>query len=972
MLKSKLFWKVLANFGLLLLILTAMTVVTLGLLFQIQKNFTLANADTRAIATLQKLSALVNDVPMASYRYALAGGHQDKENYLEGWGDLRRQFAQFGEMFPDSASQVEMQLVKDNFEQWKLSVGDRLIALGDERASNKQIREFESRMQQLLGIEITSRYLDAARSLVANVLQARIPLQNSNIETANNDSVRLTTFIILVNVLLAIFAIALGFVLTRSITKPLSLLIGGTQSIMAGRFEPIALHRTDELGDLAADFNKMSSMLGNNYNRLNAYSELVTTLNSSASMEDVQRKALEILCTHTHASLGALYLVIRGQRALELVSGYGLRKDKALEKRLAFGEGIPGECAIERKEIELVDIPGGSGYIVDTGFVELVPSYVLAVPVFFRDEILGVLVLGATKKFGDLEKEIVNNSVPQLGVALTNAMNFEETRSLSVEITKRNEELSAKNNEIEKAYKVKSEFLSSMSHELRTPLNSIIGFSSVLLGPSGDPLSPDQRMALEKVLKNGKHLLQLINDILDISKLESGRMILSVETEDVSTILSNCALIVEPLIQSKRLTLTQDIQQNLPSLTTDIVKVRQILVNLLSNAAKFTEKGGIAITVRQSDTGIVSFGVKDTGIGIDRKNFDRVFEEFQQVDSSSTRKYKGTGLGLPIARRLARMLGGDLTVESELGKGSTFTLTIPSKLPTRLTEMQAPGLMPTPVPPQPVVRPEPPPMQPLVPTSIPQPLRSGQQVQILSIDDDPDVIEILRKYLVPEGYSLIGALSGDEGLEIASRLKPDLITLDIMMPKKDGWQVLRELKANPETKDIPVIIHSIIDNRPLALSLGAVDVMMKPTDPKRLLTLVKKHYKSGDQFILVVDDNLDFALACKDLLKRDGFNVKIATRGEEAVKILEESIPSLILLDLVMPGMDGFSVIHALRSKEQWINIPVVVLTGKSLSDEDHKSLDPYIADYLMKDSFTTAAISGAIKKILNVAPMSK
>ena len=969
MLKSKLFWKVLANFGLLLLILTAMTVVTLGLLSQIQKNFTIANADTSAITTLESLSASVNNVPMAAYRYALAGGRQDKESYMEGWGDIRGQFSHFAEMFPDSASQFDMGLVRDNFEQWKLTVGDRLIALGDERASGRQVRDFESRMQDLLGVESTNRYLDASRSLVHNVLMARIPRQNIAIDAANNDSIRLSTFIILINVLLAIFAIALGFVLTRSITKPISLLIGGTQSIMAGKFEPIALHRADELGALASDFNKMSLLLGNNYNRLNAYSELVTTLNSSASMEDVQRRALEILCKHTRASLGALYLVIRGQRALELVSGYGLRKDRALEKRLAFGEGIPGECAAEGKEIEITDIPGGSGFVVDTGFVELVPSYVLAVPVLFREEILGVLVLGAMKKFGDLEKEIVNNSVPQLGVALTNAMNFEETRSLSVEITKRNEELSAKNKEIEKAYKVKSEFLSSMSHELRTPLNSIIGFSSVLLGPSGDPLTPDQRMALEKVLKNGKHLLQLINDILDISKLESGRMMLSVETEDISTILSNCVLIVEPLIQSKRLNLTQDIQENLAPLTTDIVKVRQILVNLLSNAGKFTEKGGISITVRQSDAGIVSFSVKDTGIGIESKNFDRVFEEFQQVDSSSTRKYKGTGLGLPIARRLARMLGGDLTVESELGKGSTFTLTVPTKLPTRLTELQVSTQMPLPLPQ--VVRPEPPRPQPAISASIPQPLRTGQQVQILSIDDDPDVIEILRKYLVPEGYSLIGALSGDEGLDLALRTKPDLITLDIMMPKKDGWQVLRELKANPETREIPVIIHSIIDNRPLALSLGAVDVMMKPTDPKRLLTLVKKHYKSGDQFILVVDDNLDFALACKDLLKRDGFNVKIATRGEEAVKILEESIPSLILLDLVMPGMDGFNVIHALQSKEQWTNIPVVVLTGKSLSEEDHKSLDPFIADYLMKDSFTTAAISGAIKKILNVAPIS-
>jgi len=192
-----------------------------------------------------------------------------------------------------------------------------------------------------------------------------------------------------------------------------------------------------------------------------------------------------------------------------------------------------------------------------------------------------------------------------------------------------------------------------------------------------------------------------------------------------------------------------------------------------------------------------------------------------------------------------------------------------------------------------------------------------------------------------------------------------------MMTKKDGWQVLRELKGNSVTKDIPVIIHSIVDNRPLALSLGAVDVLMKPTDPKRLLSLVKKHYKSEGQFILLVDDNLDFALACKDLLKRDGLNVKIATRGEEAVKILEESTPSLILLDLVMPGMDGFNVVRALRSKERWRSIPVVVLTGRALTDDDHKLLDPYVADYLLKDSFTTAAISSAIKRILHVAPIS-
>lgn len=964
MLKSRLFWKVLANFGLLLIILTAMTVVTLGLLWQVEKSFMVASTDIKALGTVDEVRTQVNDLPMSAYRYALAGIVEEKGNYFQGWNDLRRLWTKFEEEFADSAARVDLQTIKDYCNWWKTDVGDRLISLGDERTVKGQVKDLERRFQEIVAWEKSQRNLSAVTAILRSMQTQRSPVQVvSDLNVATGLSGKLTTFIIIINVLLAIFALALGFVLTRSITTPIRLLKGGTQNIMAGKFEPIALHRADELGDLASDFSKMSALLGNNYNRLNAYSELVTTLNSSASMEDVQRRGLEILCKHTHAAVGALYLVVRGQKALELVSGYALRTDGVLEKRLAFGEGIPGQCAAESKILEVENIPASSGFIVDTGLVELLPSYVLAVPVAFRDEILGVLVLGATKKFGDLEKEIVNNSVPQLGVALTNAMNFEETRSLSVEITKRNEELSAKNKEIENAYKVKSEFLSSMSHELRTPLNSIIGFSSVLLGPSGDPLTPDQRMALEKVLKNGKHLLQLINDILDISKLESGRMMLSVESEDVSTIISNCVLIVEPLIQSKRLSLTQDIQANLPALTTDIVKLRQILVNLLSNAAKFTEKGGISIKVAQQQNDIISFGITDTGIGIERKNFERVFEEFQQVDSSSTRKYKGTGLGLPIARKLARMLGGDLTVESEIGKGSTFTLAVPGKLPSRLIETQMP---------QPPVRfPEPASARPAAAFSMPPPGPGVQQFQILSIDDDPDVIEILRKYLIPEGYSIVGALSGDEGLELAAKAKPALITLDIMMPKKDGWQVLRELKQNPATKDIPVIIHSIVDNRPLALSLGAVDVMMKPTDPKRLLTLVKKHYSSGGQFILLVDDNLDFALACKDLLKRDGFNVKIATRGEEAVKILEDSVPSLILLDLVMPGMDGFKVVRELQRKEQWKKIPVVVLTGKALTDADHAELDPYVADYLMKDSFTTAAISNAIKKILNVAPIS-
>ena len=249
-----------------------------------------------------------------------------------------------------------------------------------------------------------------------------------------------------------------------------------------------------------------------------------------------------------------------------------------------------------------------------------------------------------------------------------------------------------------------------------------------------------------------------------------------------------------------------------------------------------------------------------------------------------------------------------------------------------------------------------------------EPSPSSRGVQILCIDDDPDVIEILRKYLVPEGYSVVGALSGDEGIEAAAKIKPALITLDIMMPKKDGWQVLRELKASSATKDIPVVIHSVIDNKPLAVSLGATDVITKPTEPKRLLSLVKQYCRTTDQYILIVDDHEDFALAFQALLSQDGFNVKVATGGRQALEVLKSSTPALILLDLVMPGMDGFEVVHQLQENEHWRKIPVVILSGKELTEQDQQKLDTHIAQFLKKDMFSTSEISKTIKRILQTA----
>ncbi|HTP13049.1 MAG TPA: response regulator [Bacteroidota bacterium] len=963
MIKSRLFWRVLAYFALLLMVLTAMTVLTLNILSRIEKNFDFAQADNKALTTIETLREQVNEIQASATEYAYTASPTARERYYAGSRKVEFTLAVLQEDFGDSTSVQDVRRVRDLLNNWVQYVGNKLTAVGDMPRTDATARNIQDSVQAAMQQEAQIQYLTITRRLLHDLYTLRMSSMPVNIITATHQSQSLRQFVMLVNILLAVFAIALGFVLTRWINSPVRLLQKGTQNIMAGIFEPITLHRSDELGDLADNFNAMSRELGNNYNRLKAYSELVTTLNSLKSLDDIKSKSLRILCENTHASVGALYLLDKEKNVLELVEGYALKQYGTQLRTFSIGEGIPGQCAAEEKVLEVESIPSNSGFIVDTGLVEVVPSYVTAVPIMFQDKVLGVLVLGATGKFGDLEKEIINNSVPQLSVAITNAFNDDATRKLSLEIARRNEELHSKNDELEKAYRVKSDFLSSMSHELRTPLNSIIGFSSVLLGPTGDPLTPDQRMALGKVLKNGQHLLQLINDILDLSKLESGRMVLSAESDEVASVVSSCTMIVEPLVKQKGLKLVLEIEPNLPPLMTDIVKVRQIIVNLLSNASKFTEKGDIVIKVWQRN-GLVSFAVKDSGIGIEKKNFGLVFEEFQQVDSSSTRKYKGTGLGLPIARKLARLLGGDLTLESEYGKGSTFTLTIPPTLPQQAPEPAAKPLpKPSPAPPAPA-----PAVQSIAQTARAVSPGPGKGVQIVSIDDDPDVIEILKKYLVPEGYSVVGALSGDEGIETAAKLKPALITLDIMMPRKDGWQVLRELKANSATKDIPVVIHSVVDNKPLALSLGAADIITKPTEPKRLLSLVKKYCRTGDQFILIVDDHEDFALAFKALLNQDGFNVQVATGGRQALELLSKSTPALILLDLVMPGMDGFEVVQQLQENERWKNIPVVILSGKELTREDQERLESHITQFLKKDLFSTSEISKTIKRILQSA----
>jgi len=949
MFSSKLFWKVIFYFALLLVILSATTGVTLHFLWQIQNNYSQASFDMTTTTNLDRMKGLIVDIQSTADEYLYTSLPEKRTAYDECWKEFDNEIITLQKSYADSIDLQTLKQIRTSFYAWVTNIGDKKILLA---SSGLKSDDLAKEVYSLGHLQSTNRYLETAQTLIRNLYQQRLTSVPKNIEYSIGLSKNIASFVVLVNVLLAVFAMALGFILTRSITKPVEQLRGGTQNIMKGTFVPITLHQRDEFGDLANDFNQMSKMLQFNYNRLTAYSELLTALNEHDSLANLEQASLQILCSHIDASVGALYLLQPESNVLRLVSGYALQN---INSRTSYniGEGIPGQCAVMKQTIEINDLVASKDFIIDTGLVNVVPTYVLAAPVLFQENLIGVIVLGSMKSFDEHRREIMDNSAPQIGVAITNAMNLEATKKLSGEIAKKNNELNSKNEELEKAYRVKSDFLSNMSHELRTPLNSIIGFTSVLLGQHGDPLTEDQVKALEKVLKNGKHLLELINDILDFSKIEAGRTPINMSTDDVANVISNAMVTVEPMVIGKDVKLVQEIDPDLPMLNTDTLKIKQILLNLLSNAAKFTDHGAITVTAKKLNSKI-SISVKDDGIGIESKNLDRVFEEFQQIDSSNSRKYKGTGLGLAIAKKYAILLGGNLTVRSEVGKGSLFTLVIPpviseERLPKPIDDAPAINTV----------------VAPVVKSMPEQSPASSTGVLVLCIDDDAEVIDLLRRYLVPEGYSVRGVSSGEEGVRLAEELHPAVITLDIMMPEKDGWQVLRELKNNPLTSDIPVIIHSVVDNRPLALSLGALEVVTKPSEPKKILSIVERACRSNNQPIMIVDDNQDFAEVLKSMLDLEGYHSVTLFGGEEALKNIDAINPSLLILDLIMPGVDGFAVVQQLRSQERWNNLPIVILSGADITNEQRRDLDKLIEEFIDKGHFSKELISNAIKKII-------
>ena len=959
MFRKKVYYKVLGYFGFLLIVLVAMTWIVTNRQVRIEKEYRSSSSEVQFLNNLEKLRADLVDIPEYLDHYGKSNDPRYKQLFLDGLKIFPQQIDDIKNSAVDSITIDGLGQVELMFSEWTSLIGEVRLNIFDGRVNKDSVAVILARLDRM---ETENNYLSQARLLTASIYEKMLFSQSQRIDYARELGSELTQFIILINILFALFAIALGFVLSRSITKPIDQLREGARNIMESKFVTLDFDRIDEFGQLAGEFNNMSKMLNENYTRVKGYSDMMTTLNRNDTFSGVVTESLDLLCQQTHSGTGALYIYNKSIGKLSLVGKFAMTNDSRSQNVFAVGEGVVGECARLKQSLEISDAVLNANFSIDTGIQSSIPAYTYAFPILFQENLIGVLVLGSMQQFTKLTRDLLESALPQIGVAITNVQNYEATQELSREISKKHDELNTKTQELEKAYRVKSDFLSNMSHELRTPLNSIIGFSSILLGENGDPLTTDQRKALEKVLKNGKHLLQLINDILDFSKIESGRMHVSIETESVEGVINGAVMTAESLIRQKNIQLNNDLAADLPMINSDVLKIKQILVNLLSNAAKFTDENGLIITRARFEDPMVKISVIDSGIGIEPQNLTKVFEEFSQVDNSHSRKYQGTGLGLPIARRLAQLLGGDLTVESTVGKGSTFTLAIP---PNFKNSDNADV----------VSQPAPPPARPKelpVKETIQQlqlPVVKNGETRVLCIDDEPDVIEILRNYLVPEGFTVFGANSGDDGIKLAEKLQPAVITLDIMMPKKDGWQVLRELKANPITQNIPVLIHSMVDNIPLAYSLGAIDYLPKPADVKLVLKMVRKAASIDDKYVLVVDDDDDFRSLLVKILKDEGFSVQTASNGQAALTKIEGGKPSLILLDLSMPVMDGFEVLRRLKQSEQLHSIPVIILTGIDLTDIQIAEINKLTSELLQKRDYSSDTLAAAIKHAIHPVP---
>jgi PAS domain S-box-containing protein len=671
---------------------------------------------------------------------------------------------------------------------------------------------------------------------------------------------------------------------------------------------------------------------------------ITSAANEAVTVESALQIALDRVCAFTGWPVGHAYMVDEEDGGVAVSTGLWHLDD---EERFATFRDVtegrswgPSKAGLVRRVLVygkpawIMDVTKDSGFARAKSAKEIGVRAGFAFPVLAGSEVLAVLEFFSDKPAEP--DEAILGLMEQVGTQLGRVM--ERGRS--------QEQLRKAKEDAEAATSAKSQFLANMSHELRTPLNAVIGVSEMLHEDAEASGETDIIDPLQRIVRAGRELLYLINDILDLSKIEAGKLDLFLEPFEIAAIIEESVATSRPVAEKNGNRLRVEYSKDIGTMVADQTRVRQVILNLLSNACKFTENGEITIDAHRENVGgqdWLRLSVSDTGIGMTGRQLARLFQEFTQADPSTTRRYGGTGLGLAISRRLCNHMGGDISVESTHGEGSTFTVRLPvnSSSSGNGTTMRV------------------------------QPDDSGaaeaRNNTVLVVDDDPTVRDMMRRHLAREGLHVVTAADGDEGLRIARRIKPSVITLDVVMPNTDGWDVLKTLKSEPTLSDIPVVMLTVIDEKNKGYTLGASDYIIKPVNREQLLSVLNK-YRSAEftSRVLIVEDDPDMRQRLRDTLSEAGWEVDEAGNGRIALNRLRNVEPNLILLDLMMPEMDGFEFLAEFRKNREHQAIPVVVVTGADLTEEDHLNLNGGVEKILNKSAYSRDELFEEVRALIS------
>jgi signal transduction histidine kinase/CheY-like chemotaxis protein len=767
-------------------------------------------------------------------------------------------------------------------------------------------------------------------------------------------SVLRTILLVLAGVVLSVTA---SVFLARRMVRPIEALQAGAAQIGGGALDQqIDVRTGDELEDLAGAFNQMTRQLRDSYatleqkvdertrdlaealNQLRALGEVSQAVNSSLDLQRV----LTTIVTHavdlSGTDGGAIYEFDEAAQEFQLRATHGMSAqliETIREAHIRLGETIIGQAAVRRAPVQTPDIHEQPRSALAAALDRESFRALLAVPLLREEQVLGALVVRRTAPgpFPQETVDLLETFATQSGLAIHNARLFQE--------------IALKSRQLEVASHHKSEFLANMSHELRTPLNAIIGFSEVLIERLFGELNDKQAEYLDDILGSGRHLLSLINDILDLSKVEAGRMELELDVFTLSDALENGMTMVRERASQHSLSLSLDVDQAIGLIEADERKVKQVVFNLLSNAVKFTPDGGrVDVAARLMDD-FVQVSVHDTGVGIAPEDQARIFEEFQQAPSGQAIGREGTGLGLALARRFVELHGGRLWVDSQVGVGSTFTFTLPVQPSVRPT-------VPAPSPGSADQRP-----LAMEPTG----------ARVLLVEDNPQARDLLQLYLETDGFVVIPAEDGETALEKAREMQPVAIVLDILLPRLDGWDVLARAKADPTIAHIPIVVVSMLDERGKGFSLGAADYLIKPVQRESLLGTLRRvtfaaNGSNGQQRVLAIDDDPMALELIEAVLGPAGYVVLKATDGQQGVAAAKIEHPGLVIVDLLMPETDGFAVVELLRADPSTSAIPIVILTSRSMDQAERDRLNGHISYLARKGAFNRADFVALVRKL--------